>query len=189
MMEANGKGGALLIIKPYKGKWPKIHPAAWIAENATIVGDVTIGENSSVWYGAVLRADYTAIRIGKNTNIQDLVLCHGDGDAPLIIGDNCTVGHCAVVHGCVVDDHSLIGMGATLLNNSHIGRDSLVAAHALVRGGLQVPPRSAVMGVPGKIVRQTSDEDMEWFDSDVEKYKMLAANQLPTYEELMAQER
>jgi carbonic anhydrase/acetyltransferase-like protein (isoleucine patch superfamily) len=178
-----------MIIKPYLGKWPKIHPTARIAENATIIGDVTIEENASIWYGAVLRADYTSIHIGKNTNIQDLVLCHGDGDTPLWVGDNCTVGHSAIVHGCVVDDHSLVGMGATLLNGSHIGRDSLVAAHALVRGGFEAPPRSSVMGVPGKITRPTSDADMEWFDSDVKKYLMLAANQLPTYAELMAQEK
>ena len=178
-----------MILKPYKGKWPQIHPNAWIAENATIIGDVTIEEHASIWYGAVLRADHMPIRVGKNTNIQDLVLCHGDGDAPVVIGDNCTIGHCAIVHGCVIEDHSLIGMGATLLNNCHIGRVSLVAAQSLVRGGMEVPPRSSVMGVPGKIARPTSDEDMAWFDSDVEKYMMLAANQLPTYADLMAQEK
>ena len=97
-----------MILKPYKGKWPQIHPNAWIAENATIIGDVTIEEHASIWYGAVLRADHMPIRVGKNTNIQDLVLCHGDGDAPVVIGDNCTIGHCAIVHGCVIEDHSLI---------------------------------------------------------------------------------
>ncbi len=127
--------------------------AAFLAPTATIVGDVSIGRDASVWYGAVLRGDTETIEIGAESNIQDLSMVHADPGAPCRIGQRVGVGHRAILHGCVIEDLCLIGMGAVLLNHAHVGTGSVVAAGAVVPEGMQVPPGSVVMGVPARIVR------------------------------------
>jgi carbonic anhydrase/acetyltransferase-like protein (isoleucine patch superfamily) len=130
-----------------------IHPTAFIAPGAAIMGDVTIGADASVWYGAVLRGDMAPIVIGAETNLQDGTIVHVDDDAPCIVGRRVGVGHRVILHGCTVEDECLIGMGSVVLNGVRIGTGSVVAAGAVIPEGMQVPPRSVVMGVPGRIVR------------------------------------
>ena len=131
--------------------------SVYLAPNATVVGDVQMGENVNVWYGAVIRGDHGTITIGDGTNIQDNAVLH-DG---LTLGKNCTVGHGAIVHGCTVEDNCLIGMGATILDGAVIGEGSIIGAGALVGEGKVIPPRSLVVGVPGKVIREVSNEQFE----------------------------
>jgi carbonic anhydrase/acetyltransferase-like protein (isoleucine patch superfamily) len=130
-----------------------IHPTAFIASTAAVMGDVTIGADSSVWYGAVLRGDMAPIVIGSQTNLQDGTVVHVDEDVPCRIGSRVGVGHRVILHGCTVKDECLIGMGSVLLNKVHVGTGSVVAAGAVLPEGMQVPPRSLVMGVPARVVR------------------------------------
>jgi carbonic anhydrase/acetyltransferase-like protein (isoleucine patch superfamily) len=134
-----------------------IHPTAFIAPTASVMGDVTIGEDASVWYGAVLRGDMAPIVIGPQTNLQDGTIVHVDEEVPCIIGARVGVGHRVILHGCIVEDECLIGMGSVLLNEVRIGRGSVVAAGAVVPEGMTVPAGSLVMGVPGRIVRQVNE--------------------------------
>ncbi|HET9041032.1 MAG TPA: gamma carbonic anhydrase family protein [Gemmatimonadales bacterium] len=132
----------------------RIHPSAFIAPGAAVMGDVTIGEDASVWYGAVLRGDMAPIVIGPESNLQDGTIVHVDEGLPCTVGRRVGVGHRVILHGCTVEDECLIGMGSILLNGVRIGTGSVVAAGAVIPEGMQVPPRSLVMGVPGRIVRQ-----------------------------------
>lgn len=138
----------------------KIHPSAWIAEGAVVVGDVTLGENVSVWFTAVLRGDTESLSIGANSNIQDGAVCHADPDFPLIIGDGVTVGHRAIVHGAQVGDNSLIGMGAIVLNGAKIGANCIVGAGALVTQNKVFPDNSLILGSPAKVVRELTDDEI-----------------------------
>ena len=133
----------------------------WIAPNAVVVGNVEIGEDASVWFGAVIRGDLDTIRIGAGTNIQDGSVLHADPGMPLTIGPNCSVGHLAMVHGCTVGAGSLIGIGAIVLNGADIGEDCLVGAGTLVPEGKVYPARSLILGSPGRVVRQLTSEDVE----------------------------
>jgi carbonic anhydrase/acetyltransferase-like protein (isoleucine patch superfamily) len=135
----------------------KIHPTAFIASTAAVMGDVTIGEDASIWYGAVLRGDMAPITIGSQSNIQDGTVVHVDEEVPCTVGRRVGVGHRVILHGCTVGDDCLIAMGSVLLNGVTIGNGSVVAAGAVVPEGMQVPPRSLVMGVPGRIVRQVDE--------------------------------
>ena len=139
---------------------PTIHPTAFVAANATILGDVVLAEDSSVWFGAVLRGDNDAIRIGPRTNIQDQAIVHVDPDEPCLIGADVTVGHRAIIHAATVEDGCLIGMGAIILNGAVIGAGSIVGAGAVVRAGEIIPPRSLVVGLPARVVRALSDEQV-----------------------------
>ena len=130
-----------------------IHPTAFVAPTASVMGDVTLGAESSVWYGAVLRGDMAPIVIGERTNLQDGTIVHVDEGEPCTIGSRVGVGHRVILHGCTVEDDCLIGMGSILLNGVRIGSGSVVAAGAVIPEGMQIPPRSLVMGVPGRIVR------------------------------------
>jgi carbonic anhydrase/acetyltransferase-like protein (isoleucine patch superfamily) len=132
---------------------PSIHPTAFIASTAAVMGDVTLGEDASVWYGAVLRGDMAAIVIGSQSNIQDGTIVHVDEGVPCSIGRRVGVGHRVILHGCTVEDDCLVAMGSILLNGALIGSGSVVAAGAVVPEGMRVPPGSLVMGVPGRIVR------------------------------------
>jgi carbonic anhydrase/acetyltransferase-like protein (isoleucine patch superfamily) len=132
----------------------KIHPTVFIAPTASVMGDVTLGEEASVWYGAVLRGDMAPIVIGAQSNIQDGTIVHVDDGVPCVVGQRVGVGHRVILHGCTVGDDCLIAMGSVLLNGVTIGSGSVVAAGAVVPEGMQVPPRSLVMGLPGRIVRQ-----------------------------------
>lgn len=133
----------------------------FIAPNASVMGNVTFGENVSVWYGAVIRADVEAIVIGNNSNIQDTAVLHADPGDPTVIGNDVTVGHGAIVHGAVVGDGSLIGMRATILNKAKIGKNCIIGACALVTEGMQIPDNSLVMGIPAKVVKQISEQQAQ----------------------------
>jgi carbonic anhydrase/acetyltransferase-like protein (isoleucine patch superfamily) len=142
------------MLRPYRGTLPRVHPTAYVDDSAQVIGDVEIGEESSVWMAVVIRGDVHRIRIGRRTNVQDGAVVHVMKDAhPTLVGDNVTIGHGAIVHGCTVEDQCLIGMGAILLNGAHVGTQSIVAAGTLVTEGAQIPPRSLVMGSPGKVKR------------------------------------
>lgn len=140
---------------------PKVDPSVFIADTATVVGDVEIGKDSSIWFGAVLRADNSEIRLGENVNVQDGAVIHEDCDSPVYIGNNVTIGHRAIVHGCTVGNNCLIGMGAILLSGCRIGNNCMVAAGALVTGKTVVPDNSIIMGVPAKTIKPISEEYLE----------------------------
>jgi carbonic anhydrase/acetyltransferase-like protein (isoleucine patch superfamily) len=147
---------------------------AWVADDATIWGDVTLGRESSVWYGTVVRADVAKIRIGARTNVQDLSLIHPQHDEDVEIGADVTIGHGVMVHCRAIEDGCLIGIGSILLAGARIGAQSLIAAGALVPTGKVIPPRSVVIGSPGRIVRQVTDADLQVFRENVERYVGLA---------------
>lgn len=169
-----------MILKPFRGVWPDVHPTARAAENAAVLGQVKLEENSSLWYGVVVRGDEASISIGANTNIQDGCLMHSDPGFPAIIGNNVTAGHGAILHGCTVGDNCLIGMGAILLNGCVIGEGSIIAAGTLVTERAVIPPGSMVMGVPGRVVRAVRPEELAHTRENVEEYVRLAAEQLDT---------
>lgn len=149
------------MILKFKEFYPKIDPSAWIAPSADLIGNIEIGEDSSVWFGCVIRSDINEIKIGKNTNIQDLSCIHTDTNSKTIIGNNVTVGHKVMLHGCIIEDNCLIGMSATILDNAVIGEGSIVGANSLVTAGKVFPPRSMIMGSPAKVVKQLSQEDVD----------------------------
>ncbi|MEP7324654.1 MAG: gamma carbonic anhydrase family protein, partial [Gemmatimonadota bacterium] len=149
---------------------PSIHPSCFIAGNATVLGDVTIGADSSIWFTSVLRGDVDKIVIGSQTNIQDGSIVHVDSGFPCTIGRRVGVGHRAIVHGCTIEDECLIGMGSVLLNGVHVGSGSVIAAGAVVPEGMRIPPGSLVMGVPGRIVRQVDQELAERIRGTWEHY-------------------
>src|ERR1700693_3599345 len=149
------------MLRSHRGRMPQVHPTAYIDTSAQVIGDVEIREESSVWMAVVIRGDVNWIRIGRRTNLQDGTIVHVmTRTHPTRIGDNVTVGHRAIVHGCTIDDQCLIGMGAILLNGSHVGTGSIVAAGSLLVEGMQVPPRSLVMGTPGQVKRTLTDAEV-----------------------------
>jgi gamma-carbonic anhydrase len=149
------------MLRPYRGRLPVVHPTAYVDASAQVIGDVEIGADSSVWMNAVVRGDVNTIRIGDRSNVQDGTVVHVMHDThPTTIGDDVTIGHAAVVHGCTIGNRVLIGMSATILNGAVIGEDSIVAAGSLVTEGAVIPPRSLVMGSPAKVRRALTDEDV-----------------------------
>jgi carbonic anhydrase/acetyltransferase-like protein (isoleucine patch superfamily) len=144
---------------PYNGVHPKIHPSVFLADNCRVIGDVEIGEESSVWFGAVIRGDQNKVIIGKRTNIQEGVIVHATADHPCIIGDYITVGHNAVIHSCTVASFTLIGIGSVVLDGAVVGEGSIVAAGSVVPPGKEFPPRSLILGAPGRLVREISEEE------------------------------
>jgi carbonic anhydrase/acetyltransferase-like protein (isoleucine patch superfamily) len=164
------------MLRPFRSIHPTVHPSAFVDMSAQVIGDVHIGPESSVWMNVVVRGDVNHIRIGSRTNVQDLTLVHVMREThPTIIGDNVTIGHSAVVHGCTIEDLCLVGMGAILLNGCRIGARSIVAAGTLVPEGMIVPPGSMVMGVPGKVRRSlTPEEDasIKWYADNYVRYRL-----------------
>lgn len=159
------------MIRPYKGVFPHIPQSAYVDRAAHVIGDVTVGERASVWPGAVLRGDVNRIVLGDDTNIQDNSILHGELDEyPVLVGSRVTVGHLVCLHGCVVEDDCLIGIGAIVLNGARIGRGSVVAAGALVPEGMQVPPDSMVMGTPAKVRRSVTPEEKARFAGNAQRY-------------------
>ncbi|PKO83960.1 MAG: gamma carbonic anhydrase family protein [Betaproteobacteria bacterium HGW-Betaproteobacteria-11] len=142
------------------GKKPAIADSAWLAPNATVIGDVHLAENTSIWWNAVLRGDNDPIRIGANSNIQDGSVLHTDEGVPLTLGENVTVGHLVMLHGCTIGNGSLIGIKSVILNHAVIGENCLIGANTLIPEGKLIPPRSLVVGSPGKVVRSLTDEEV-----------------------------
>jgi carbonic anhydrase/acetyltransferase-like protein (isoleucine patch superfamily) len=160
-------------ICTFKNIIPNIDKDTYLAPGSQIIGMVTIGKGSSVWHNAVLRGDMNSITIGENTNIQDNSVVHVDSDHPTVLGDNVTVGHGAIVHGCKIGNNVLIGMNATVLDGAEIGDGSIIGANALVSQGKIFPPKSLILGVPAKAVKELSDEEVEGLKAHAEKYKKL----------------
>ena len=154
------------------GKFPQLPPGgdAWVADSAEVIGQVQLGARSSVWFHAVLRGDNDPIQIGEASNIQDGCILHTDRGVPLVVGANCTIGHRAMLHGCVIGEGSLIGIGATILNHAVIGRNCLIGAHTLIPEGKVIPDRSLVMGAPGRVVRTLDDEAVARLYKSAEGY-------------------
>lgn len=149
------------MIHSFKDKIPQIHSSAWVAESAQVIGDVVIGDVSSVWFNAVVRGDVHYIRIGKRTNIQDGCVLHvARRTLPLVIGDEVTVGHNVTLHACTIGNRCLIGMGSVVMDGAEVGEDSIVAAGSLVTPGTKIPPGSMVMGSPGRVKRPLTDEEI-----------------------------
>ena len=142
----------------------------WIAPSAVVTGDVILKNDVNIWYGAVLRGDIENISIDEGTNIQDNSVLHTDFGLQLIIGKGITVCHSVILHGCTVEDDSLIGMGATILNGAHIGKNSIIGANSLITEGKQIPQRSLVMGSPGKVVRQVTDDEIKAIHENATRY-------------------
>ena len=159
------------MLRPFRGALPRVHPTAFIDESAQVIGDVEIGEESSVWMAVVVRGDVNRIRIGRRTNVQDGTIVHVMiRTHPTTIGDNVTIGHGAIVHGCTIEAQCLIGMGAILLNGSHIGTQSIVAAGTLVTEEMKVPPRSLVMGNPAKVKRLLTQAEIAEIQGYADRY-------------------
>ncbi len=158
----------------FRGVAPRVDPSAWVAPTAVLIGEVEIASDASVFYGSVVRADQALIRIGRGSNLQDLVAVHADPDFPVTVGSGVSVGHGAILHGCTIEDDCLIGMGATILNGATIGTGSLIAAGALVLGGTIIPPGSMVAGSPGTVRRQLTENDLTGVRQNAEHYVDLA---------------
>ena len=159
------------MIRPHRGRVPRVHGSVFVDDSAQLIGEVEIGEESSIWMCAVVRGDVNAIRIGRRSNIQDGAVVHAmTGTHETHVGDAVTVGHAAVIHGCTIEGQCLIGIGAILLNGSRIGAGSIVAAGALVTENMQVPARSLVMGSPGKVKRLLTQKEVDEIALYAERY-------------------
>lgn len=158
------------MIYRYKEHIPKIDASAFIADGAKIIGDVTIGRETSIWFNVVLRGDEGSIKIGKRCSIQENTVCHLYEEFPLILEDEVTVGHSAIIHGCTLKKGVLVGMGATVLDGAVIGENSIIGANALVPAGKEIPPNSLVFGSPGEVVREITDRHREMLDLTIKTY-------------------
>ena len=148
------------MIMTHRGFTPEIESSAFVAENASVIGDVKVGPLSSIWFGAVIRGDESPIRIGKGTSVQDNCVLHCDRQSPMSIGDNCTLGHGCIVHGATIGNNVLIGMGAVVLNGAKVGDNCIIAAGAVVKENAVIPPNSLAAGVPAAVKRTLSEEEI-----------------------------
>jgi carbonic anhydrase/acetyltransferase-like protein (isoleucine patch superfamily) len=158
----------------FEGREPKVSPSAWIAPTATLIGDVLVEDDASIWYGAILRADFGPIVVRRGANVQDGSVLHGGADPVTEVGEGATVGHLCVVHGAVIHAEALIGNGATVLDGVVVGRQALVAAGATVPPGMKIGDRMLAAGVPAKVIREISGAAREWVESNPEVYRALA---------------
>jgi carbonic anhydrase/acetyltransferase-like protein (isoleucine patch superfamily) len=159
------------MLRPFRGRVPRVHPTAFVDASAQVIGDVEIGADSSVWMQAVVRGDVNFIRVGERSNVQDGCVLHVMHETdPTIVGDDVTIGHSAVVHGCTIEDRVLIGMGSIVLNGARIGADSIVAAGTLITERTQIPPRSMVMGSPGRVRRTLTDAEVGFVRQSAANY-------------------
>ncbi|MCE5972228.1 gamma carbonic anhydrase family protein [Sinirhodobacter sp. WL0062] len=163
------------MIYELDGVVPVLGQGAWVAPDANLIGKVVLEDEASVWFGCTLRGDNEEIRVGRGSNVQENVVIHTDMGYPLVIGANCTIGHKAMLHGCIIGEGSLIGMGATILNGAKIGKGCLIGAGALITEGKEIPDGSLVMGAPGKIVRQLDTEAQARLLKSAEHYRENAA--------------
>ena len=160
----------MTTILPFEGRSPEVHETAWLAPTAALIGKVRVEADASVWFGAVLRGDIDEIVLGPGSNLQDNVVVHTELGSPAIIGADVSVGHGAIVHGCTIEDGCLIGMNATVLTDAVVGRDSLIAGGAVVLEGAVIPPRSLVAGVPGKVRRELTDDEVAALHGNSARY-------------------
>jgi carbonic anhydrase/acetyltransferase-like protein (isoleucine patch superfamily) len=164
------------IIAPYGGQAPRLHPSVLVAEGGVVIGDVEMGEGSSVWYGTIVRGDVNHVRIGARTNLQDGTIVHVTGGThPTVVGDDVTVGHRVVLHGCTVKDRCLVGIGAVVLDGAVVGPDAMIGAGALVPPGMVVPPGKLVLGSPAKVKRDLTPEEIAFFRHSAARYVEYAA--------------
>jgi carbonic anhydrase/acetyltransferase-like protein (isoleucine patch superfamily) len=159
-----------IVILSYLEKKPAVHETVFQAPGSYIIGDVKIGKNSSVWFNAVLRGDEDTITIGESCSIQDNVTCHLYEGSPLVIEDEVTVGHNAILHGCTIRKRCIIGMGSTILDGAEIGEECIIGANTLIPAGKKIPPRSLVVGAPGKVVREIGEKDLELIQLSIDTY-------------------
>ncbi len=159
-----------MAIYELDGRAPQMADSAWVADSAQVIGDVTLAEDVSIWFGSVLRGDTSNLRIGAGTNIQDGSVLHADPGKPLVVGERVTVGHQVMLHGCTIGDESLIGIGAVVLNGAKIGRNCLVGAGALITEGKEFPDGSMIIGSPAKAVRELSPEQIEGLRQSAQHY-------------------
>lgn len=159
-----------MAIYELDGVVPQVAASAWVADSAQVIGDVTLGEDVSIWFGSVLRGDADSLHIGAGSNIQDASVLHADLGKPLVVGERVTVGHQVMLHGCTIGDESLIGIGAVILNGAKIGKNCLVGAGALVTEGKEFPDGSMIIGSPAKVVRQLSPEQIEGLRKSAQHY-------------------
>jgi len=161
----------MALIRAWGGKTPRLADSVWVADGAVIIGDVEIGPESSVWFGAVVRGDVNHIRIGARTNLQDYSVLHvTSGTHPTLVGDDVTLGHRVTLHGCTVKDRCLVGIGATVMDGAVVGEDAMVAAGSLVPPGMVVPPGMLALGSPAKVKRQLTREEIEYFRKSAANY-------------------
>jgi len=161
----------MAIIRSFRGVFPQVHDSVFVADNATLVGDVQIGARSTIWYGAVLRGDVHSIRIGSETSIQDNTVVHVTHNRfPVEVGDRVTVGHSVTLHGCTVASHCIIGMGATILDQVEVGDHCIIGAGALLTPGTKIPPGHLVVGSPGRIKRPLSSDELTWIEYSADHY-------------------
>lgn len=163
------------MIVPFGDKTPKIHSSVFLSASASIVGDVKLGKNASVWFGAVLRGDINSVSVGAESNIQDNCVLHVARKYPCIIKNRVTVGHQATIHACTIQSCCLIGIGATVLDGAIVGKHSIIGAGATVLGGVKIPPRSLVVGTPGKVIRRLEDREIEALEKSADNYINLSA--------------
>jgi carbonic anhydrase/acetyltransferase-like protein (isoleucine patch superfamily) len=161
------------LIVTVAGHTPQLHPESWVAPNASVIGYVTLAARASIWYGVTLRAEFEPIEVGEGSNIQDSVTIHVDPGFPAKIGAGVSVGHNAVLHGCTIEDGSLVGMGAIVLNGAVVGAGSLIGAGAVVPQGMVIPPGSLVAGVPGKVRRELSADEVAMNGYNAQVYEQL----------------
>jgi len=165
----------LAVLKHYLNSFPRVPDDAWVADEATVIGDVSLGAGASIWYQSVVRGDVSYIRIGERTNVQDQCMIHVSRDeAPTTIGNEVTLGHRVVAHGCTIGDRALLGIGCIVLDHAVIGEGALVGAMSLVTTGMEVPAGKLVMGQPARVVRDVSDEEKRWMSETVDSYASLA---------------
>ena len=158
------------MIYDFEGHTPKIDPKSWVASNSVVIGKVELKQDSNIWFNVTLRGDVEPITVGEGSNVQDGSVVHSDPGCPVIIGKNVTVGHLVMLHGRVIEDDCLIGIGSTILNKAKIGKNSIIGANALVTENKVIPERSLVLGSPGKIVRQVTDEEIKSIKENAEHY-------------------
>jgi carbonic anhydrase/acetyltransferase-like protein (isoleucine patch superfamily) len=170
------------MIYSFDGVTPNIHDSAFVAKNATVIGKITVGAHSNIWPGAVLRADFSSIVIGKYSSVQDNCVIHVEGslddihapELPVVIGDYCTVGHGAILHGCTLDDRVLVGSNAVIFNGVSIGEGTIIGMGSVIPDNKEIPSKSVVVGVPGKVVRRLTEEEWQRSRSHAELYAALA---------------
>ena len=158
------------MIYDFEGHTPKLDPNSWVASNSVIIGKVELKKDSNIWFNVTLRGDVEPITVGEGSNVQDGSVVHSDPGCPVIIGKNVTIGHLVMLHGCVIEDDCLIGIGSTILNKAKIGKNSIIGANALVTENKVIPERSLVLGSPGKVIREVTDEEIEYIKENARDY-------------------